>query len=249
MPFNLIGWTLKDVVGSKRFVAVISSLIGLVTIGSWVRHDSSPLVTVGKAAGWLGFSISRAMAKADAWLNASRRHDVLAVASVVVFLVALLAMLQRTAAVNAERQAINRLPFEKERIEARVRFHGWMGRCQVKFWGVSFMAMGLLAALHEMSSTRAQIALIAILALLGGAAIVDEVNRQKDEWREYTRILPAECLAVFAMEVLFSVALAALALAEAPIAVWRLIVHPRIPGQNAAPDVEQIERATEKVPA
>jgi hypothetical protein len=88
---------LRDVVRSFswQLETLLASVIGWLTVASWLQGDRSPLETLDRVADWLGVDISNWLTNTDAWLNADHRHAALIVACQILFWAALLAHANR----------------------------------------------------------------------------------------------------------------------------------------------------------
>jgi hypothetical protein len=75
LPF---GWTFRDFLQSPKFIPMAGSIVGLLTVSSWVFGDASPFNVLSAVAHSLGIRIAGPLAHADTWLNAKPRHDGLA---------------------------------------------------------------------------------------------------------------------------------------------------------------------------
>lgn len=163
---EVIGWTFRDLAHAGfrgQLDAALCSAVALLTVGSWIWGDRSPLFTLDRAARWLGIDISNPLTSADVWFNVDHRRGVLIAACAIVLGAALLAEAsRRSRGVPYRIHEVQIVP------EDRSSVYGarWLDS-EVRFWSRIWILAGLAAELRVGTWTLTLLCFVVIIVVRG----------------------------------------------------------------------------------
>lgn len=179
MPDSIISW-LRDLLRSPRLISFIGSIVGLVTIASWLAGDPTPFTSLAAAAKWFGIHIGHPLSQSDAWLNRSPRHEPLVIVSSLLLFVAALQQAALRANQHEQYEACFGLYDDRARAYKAVwNYRAWLLEREYRFWSLALIVTGLTAQLHEASAFAVIGGLAVILLLFTIGELKDETGMQR----------------------------------------------------------------------
>jgi len=191
----VLGWTLRDLLRPLgRFDALLGSVVGLLTLASWLVDDPSPLATLGRGARWLGVDVTNALSGAEAWI-AQRDGTLFVVWSFVLSAAIVLRLEALSRDLNEEQRAARMAarardaPTTDDADEPqlpRVREY-WSWDNELRFWSIAWFSIGFYDQLGRVPWFAPMAVLVAILLPPFVSRFSDELDRLLHDFHETSR--------------------------------------------------------------